>query len=115
LSRPTYEISKDKAAIPVLIGHLLKGVFIFLGRKTKTDGIPKAIHFANWLINQTIFLIRKSNEVGKPRVIEVGQISKGLLIFVARNLKAKGVVWLYGLLNLQMIYPISFIEKQKWL
>ena len=79
-----------------MIGHLLKSVFIFLGRK-KTDGIPKAIHFANWLNNQTIFLIRKSNEVGKPRVIEVGQISKGLLIFVARNLKAKGVrmvIWI---------------------
>ena len=68
----------------------------FLAEK-KTDGIPKAIHFANWLNNQTIFLIRKSNEVGKPRVIEVGQISKGLLIFVARNLKAKGVrmvIWI---------------------
>jgi hypothetical protein len=91
LSRPTYAISKDIGAISVLIGHLLKGVFIFLGRKARTDGIPKAIQFAKWLNNQTIFLIRKSNEVGKPRVIEVGQISKGLLIFVARNLKAKGV------------------------
>jgi hypothetical protein len=91
LSRPTYAISKDIGAIPVLIGHLLKGVFIFLGRKARTDGIPKVIQFAKWLNNQTIFLIRKSNEVGKPRVIEVGQISKGLLIFVARNLKAKGV------------------------
>jgi hypothetical protein len=97
LSHPTYEISKDIAAIPVLIGHLLEGVFIFLGRKAKTDGIPKAIHFANWLNNQTIFLIRYSNEVGKPRVIEVGQISKGLLIFVARSLKAKAVrmvIWI---------------------
>jgi hypothetical protein len=97
LSRPTYAISKDIVAIPVLIGHLLKGVLIFLGRKARTDGIPKAIQFAQWLNNQTIFLIRKSNEVGKPRVIEVGQISKGLLIFVARNLKAKGVrmvIWI---------------------
>jgi hypothetical protein len=97
LSRPTYAISKDIGAIPVLIGHLLKGVFIFLGRKARTDGIPKAIQFAKWLNNQTIFLIRKSNEVGKPRVIEVGQISNGLLIFVARNLKAKGVrmvIWI---------------------
>jgi hypothetical protein len=91
LSRPTYAISKDIGAIPVLIGHLLKGVFIFLGRKARTDGIPKAIQFAKWLNNQTILLIRKSNEIGKPKIIEVGQISKGLLIFVARNLKAKGV------------------------
>ena len=74
----------------------------FLGRKAKTDGIPKAIQFVNWLNNQTIFLIRKSNEVGKPRVIEVGQISKGLLIFVARNLKAKGVpmvIWIAQFTN----------------
>ena len=97
LSRPIYAISNDIGAIAVLIGHLLKGVFIFLGRKAKTDGIPKAIQFVNWLNNQTIFLIRKSNEVGKPRVIEAGQTSKGLLIFVARNLKAKGVpmvIWI---------------------
>jgi hypothetical protein len=97
LSRPAYAISKNIGSIAVLIGHLLKGVFIFLGRKAKNDGIPKAIQFANWLNNQTIFLIRKSNEVGKPRVIEFGQISKGLLIFLARNLKAKGVpmiIWI---------------------
>jgi lysophospholipase L1-like esterase len=97
LSRPAYGISKDIGAISVLIGHLLKGVFIFLGRKARTDGIPKAIQFANWLDNQTVILIRKSNEVGKPRVIEVAQTSKGLLIFVARNLKAKGVpmvIWI---------------------
>jgi hypothetical protein len=113
LSRPTYEISKDIATIPVLIGHLLKGVFIFLARKAKTDGIPKAIHFANWLNNQTIFLIRKSNEIGKPRVIEVGQISKVYLLLLLEISRPKEYVWLYGLLNLQMIYPVSFIEKQK--
>jgi hypothetical protein len=41
--------------------------------------------------------MRKSNDVGKPKVIEVGQISKGLLILTAGNLKAKGVpmvIWI---------------------
>jgi hypothetical protein len=41
--------------------------------------------------------MRKSNDVGKPKVIEAGQISKGLLILTAGNLKAKGVpmvIWI---------------------
>ncbi|CAN5314304.1 hypothetical protein BH18THE2_BH18THE2_42920 [soil metagenome] len=98
---PTYTISKEIEAIVkeivVLIGHFLKGLFISLGRKAKTDGIPEAIHLVRWLKNQTIFLIRKSNDVGKPKVIEAGQISKGLLILTAGNLKAKGVpmvIWI---------------------
>jgi hypothetical protein len=98
---PTYTISKEIEAIVkeivVLIGHFLKGLFIFLGRKAKAEGIPKAIHLVRWLKNQTIFLIRKSNEVGKPKVIEAGQISKGLHILIARNLKVKGVpmaIWI---------------------
>jgi hypothetical protein len=75
----------------------LKGLFIFLGRKAKAEGIPIAIYLVRWLKNQTIFLIRKSNDVGKPKVIEAGQISKGLLILTAGNLKAKGVpmvIWI---------------------
>jgi hypothetical protein len=42
---PTYTISKEIQAIvkeiAVLVGHLLKGLFIFLGRKAKTDGYLK--------------------------------------------------------------------------
>ena len=113
MSRPTYAKSKDIGAIPVLIGHLLKGVFIFLGRKARSDGIPKAIQFAKWLHNQTIFLIRKSNEVGKPRVIEFGQISKGLLIFVARKIKANGVPMVISITQFTTDFSSLFYIKSK--
>jgi hypothetical protein len=62
-----------------------------LGRKAKTDGIPKAIQLAYWLKGQIIFLNRKLNEIVKPKVIEAGQVSKGLLILAAQNIKTKGV------------------------
>jgi hypothetical protein len=97
VSRPTYAISREIGAIAVLIGRLLQGLFISLGRKAKTDGIPKAIQLVYFLKRQTIFLLRKLNEVGKPKVIEAGQISKGLIILATRNLKAKGVpmvIWI---------------------
>ena len=97
MSRPTYAISREIGAIAVLIGRLLQGLFISLGRKAKTDGIPKAIQLVYFLKRQTIFLLRKLNEVGKPKVIEAGQISKGVIILATRNLKAKGVpmvIWI---------------------
>ena len=91
MSRPTYAISREIGAIAVFIGRLLQGLFISLGRKATTDGIPKVVQLAYWLKRQTIFLLRKLNEVGIPKVLEAGQISKGLIILATRNLKAKGV------------------------
>ena len=47
---PTYTISKEIEAITkeiaVLIGYLLRGLFIFLGRKAIVEVIPKAIQFS---------------------------------------------------------------------
>jgi hypothetical protein len=55
---PTYTISKEIDAIvseiAALIGHLLKGLGIFLGRKAKAEGTPKAIQFSHWLKNRKI-------------------------------------------------------------
>jgi hypothetical protein len=51
--------------------------------------------------------------VGKPRVIEFGQISKNLLIFVARKIKAKGVPMVISITQFTPDFPVSFIEKQK--
>ena len=100
---PTYTISKEieviTKEIAVLTGYLLKGLFIFLGRKARAEGIPKAIQFSYWLKGQSILLIRKLNEVGKPKVIEAGRISRGLLILAVGNLKTKEYLWLYGLYN----------------
>ena len=53
--------------------------------------MPKSIQFARWVKNQTILLVRKLKEVGRPKVMEAGQISKVLLIFIAQNLTTKGV------------------------
>ena len=89
MSRPTYAISREIGAIAVFIGRLLQGLFISLGRKATTDGIPKVVQLAYWLKRQTIFLLRKLNEVGIPKVLEAGQISKGLIILATRNLKAE--------------------------
>ena len=97
MSRPTYAISREIGAIAVFIGRLLQGLFISLGRKATTDGIPKVEQLAYWLKKQTILLLRKLNEVGIPKVLEAGQISKGLIILATRNLKAKGVpmvIWI---------------------
>jgi hypothetical protein len=69
----------------------LKGLFIFLGRKARDEGIPKAIQFSYWLKTQSIILARKSVEAGKTKAIEAGRILKGLFVFAARNPKTKGV------------------------
>jgi hypothetical protein len=102
LSNSAKEIEATIKETAVLIGYLLKGLAIFLGKKAKTDGIPKAIQLAYWLKRQVIFLIRKLNEVGKPKVIEAGQVLKGLLILASRNIKTKGVsliVWVAQLIK----------------
>jgi hypothetical protein len=114
---PIYTISKEiqeiVKEIAVLVGHLLKGLFIFLGRKAKTDGIPKAIQLAYWLNRQTIFLIRKLNEVGKPKVIEAGQVSKGLLIPAAQNIKTKGIHMVIWIAQVVKDLSIIFYKKSK--
>ena len=102
LSGSAKEVEAIMKEIAVLIEYLLKGLTILLGRKAKTDGIPKAIQLAYWLKGQIIFLNRKLNEIVKPRVIEAGQVSKGLLILAAQNIKTKGVsliVWVVQLIK----------------
>jgi hypothetical protein len=101
---PTYTISKEieviTKEIAVLIGHLLKGLFIFLGRKARFEGIPKAVQFSYWLKKRCIILARKSVEDGTPKAIKAGQISRGLLILAVGNLKTKGVPVVIGIVQL---------------
>jgi hypothetical protein len=107
------EIGVIAKEIAVLIGYLLKGLFIFLGRKTIAEGIPKAIQFSYWLKKQSIILARKSVEVGIPKAIEAGRISRGLLILAVGNLKTKGVPVAIGIVQLIKGLSSQFYKKAK--
>ena len=85
--------------IAVLIGRLLKGLFLFLGSEVKVHVIPRAVQLVHWLKRKTIIPIRKPVKLGYPKVIEVGQISEGLLVLTARNLKTKGASMSMGILR----------------
>ena len=105
MSHPLYTISRSLGTIALLIGHLLKGLFVAFGRKAKTDGMPKSVQLASWVKNQTILLVRKLKEAG--------QISKVLLIFIAHNLKTKGVPIILRIAQSVKVLSILFYEKAK--
>ena len=114
---PTYILSKEIEGITretaVLIGYLLKDLFVSFDRKVRNEGIPRAIQFLSWLKKQSAILTRKLIEVGTPKAIEAGRITKGLLIVAAENLKSKGVPLAVG--TFQLIRGLSslFYKKAK--
>jgi hypothetical protein len=114
---PTYtifmEIGVITKEIAVLVGYLLKGLFISISRKAIVEVIPKAIQFSYWLKRHLIILARKSVEVGTPKAIVAGQMSKGLLILAARNLKTKGVPVAIGIVQLIKGLSSQFYKKAK--
>ena len=83
---PTYTISKEIGVITkemaVLIGYLLKGLLISLGRRAIAEVIPKAIQFLYWLKKHIIILARKSVEVGTPKVIELDEYQEDYLFLL---------------------------------
>jgi hypothetical protein len=114
---PTYTLSKEiegiTREIAVLVGYLLKGLFVSFGRIVRHEGIPRAIQFSYLLKKQSMILARKLIEIGTPKAIEVGRITKGLLILAAEYLKTKGVPLAIG--TLQLITDLSglFYKKAK--
>jgi len=114
---PIYIISREIGVIikeiAVLIGYLLKGLFIFLGRKAIAEGIPKAIQFSYWLKKYIIILARKSVEVGTPKAIEAGRISRGLVILAVGNLKTKGAPVAIGIVQFTKGLSNQFYKKAK--
>jgi len=113
ISTTSREIGVIIKEIAVLIGYLLKGLFIFLGRKAIAEGIPKVIQFLYWLKKYIIILDRKSPEVGTPKAIEAGRISRGLVILAAGNLKTKGVPLAIGIVQLIKGLSNQFYTKAK--
>lgn len=108
-----YNIPKNLGTIVVLIGHLLLGLFTALGRKTRTDGIPKSVQFVRWLKNLTIFSVRKLNEVCWPKITKAGQISKILLMFTAQKLTSKGVPTVIRISQSMKILSLPLYRKAK--
>ena len=114
---PTYTISKEIEGITreivVLIGYLLKGLFVSFGREARDKGIPKAIQLSYWLKKQSVILAGKLIEVGALKAIEAGRVSKGLLILTAENLKTKGVPLAIGTFQLIRDLSSQFYKRAK--
>jgi hypothetical protein len=117
LPPPTYTISKQIEGITiemaVVIGYLLKHFFVSLCRKVKDEGIPRAIVFSYWLAKQSVILVDKSVEVGTPKAIEAGRITKGLFILGAENLKTKGISFAMRVFLLIRRLSSRFYKKAK--
>jgi hypothetical protein len=76
--------------IALIVGRLLVGLILIVGRKVKADGKPKVAQIASWVKARSIIFFRKSVEVVKPLAIEAGQTSKALLIVTGRRLRTEG-------------------------
>ena len=113
MSHSLYNIPKNLGTIVFLIGHLLLGLFIALGRKTRTDGIPKSVQCARSLKNLTLFSVRKLNEVCWPNITKTGQVSKILFIFTAQKLTTKGVPTLIRISQSMKGLSIPLYRKAK--
>ena len=72
--------------IAIIIGQLLKGLIILTARGAKSHGKPAIIWLGRWLKEKTIVFFRWA----KPKVIEAGHISKGLIIIAVRKVKTSG-------------------------
>ena len=76
----------SQAAVAFL-GRLLLGLVILVVRKAVLDGGPRTVELAQWLISQTVVVLKKSCKAVKPRIKGVGKILKALLIISGRKLK----------------------------
>jgi hypothetical protein len=88
-------------------------LFVSFGREARDKGIPKAIQLSYWLKKQSVILAGKLIEVGAPKAIEAGRVSKGLLILTAENLKTKGVPLAIGTFQLIRDLSSQFYKRAK--
>jgi hypothetical protein len=68
------------------LAQLLKGLIILAARNARSHGKPAIIRLGRWLKEKTIVFIRWA----KPKAIEAGQTSKGLIIVAVRKVKTSG-------------------------
>ena len=86
ISATVKTIGKILKEIDIIIGQLLKGLIILAARNARSHGKPAIIHLGRWLKEKTIVFIRWA----KPKAIEAGQTSKGLIIVAVRKVKTSG-------------------------
>jgi hypothetical protein len=73
-----------------IIVRLLIELFVIVVKKVVFEGGPRTMETGLWLRDQTLILFKKSSKSINPRVIEVGEILKALIIIAVRNLEVKG-------------------------
>jgi hypothetical protein len=83
ISATAKQIGRILKEIAIIIGQLLKGLIILAARNARSHGKPAIIRLGRWLKEKTIIFIRWA----KPKAIEAGQTSKGLIIVGVRKVK----------------------------
>ena len=99
--------------IALIVGRLLIGLILIVGRKVRADGKPKVAQLASWVKARSIIFFRKSIEVVKPLAIEAGQTSKALHIVTGRRLRTGGGPRTMYAAHLIKLQSIAFVRKPK--
>ena len=72
-----------------VIGRLLVGLLMLVGKKTIIEGGPRTMEAGQWLKEKSAIFFVKCYTFIKPRAREVGKILIALLIIIARKLEMK--------------------------
>ena len=99
--------------ITLIVGRLLVGLILIVGRKVRADGKPKVTQLASWMKARSIIFIRKSIEVVKPLAIEAGQTSKALLTVTGRRLRTEGGPRAMHAAHIIKLQSIAIVRKDK--
>ena len=72
-----------------VVGHLLVGFLMLVGKKTIVEGGPRIVETGKWLKEKSAIFFVKCYTFIKPRSKEVGKILIALLTIVVRRLELK--------------------------
>ncbi|HEU4444791.1 MAG TPA: hypothetical protein VFR94_08955 [Nitrososphaeraceae archaeon] len=72
-----------------VVGRLLVGLLMLVGKKTIIEGGPRTMEASQWLKEKSAIFFVKCYTFIKPHAREVGKILIALLIIVARKLEMK--------------------------
>ena len=72
-----------------VVGRLLVGLLMLVGKKTVIEGGPRTMEAGQWLKEKSAIFFVKCYTFIKPHAREVGKILIALLIIIARKLEMK--------------------------